>query len=138
MPGSGEPCHSPLAFLSSGAITQVLFSAEAELSVRVKRSAKVRVRQDSEAAIMQDEQEAQAREAAFVRAYPTVEAQERFIAEFRLRHPEMNLFSGGGVEEVGNFGVGEIAARRRESFKWMKMCCAIFSNAYASNELWYK
>ena len=91
LPGSGERCHSPMAFLSK-AMGQVLGLVQADASKREEALARVereRVEQESkvqEAA--QEERLAIEREDAFCRAFPSAEEQAaagaRYGADFKF------------------------------------------------------
>jgi len=93
-PGSGEPVHSPLAFLASGGITRVLAMVREERSKREQAEARKRAeaaelerkRADDVAA----EREAAIREAAFLAAFQTADEQQAAIAQYRGRFPGLS------------------------------------------------
>ncbi len=85
LPSSGEPCHSPMAFLSK-AMGQVLALVDAE-ELR-QNEAEVRAQQQRQAAAakaraeQEEEQRQREREEAFVRAFPTEEQQAEVLARY--------------------------------------------------------
>jgi hypothetical protein len=85
LPSSGEPCHSPMAFLSK-AMGQVLVLVEAEASKRNGAEARAQQERQSTLAKAQAEQEEERllreREEAFVRAFPSEEQQAEVIARY--------------------------------------------------------
>ena len=86
LPGSGERCHSPMAFLSK-AMGQVLGLVQAEATkrdeaqARVERERAERERKAHEAA--EEELRVELLEAEFVRRYPSEEAQEAVLRPYR-------------------------------------------------------
>ena len=104
VPSSGEPCHSPLQFLATGAITQVielasLAALKRQASERLKQS-ETEKQQQERAECEADERLASEREQKFIRAYPSEDSQAKFVAEFRTRHPEMAVLSGVGLRRL--------------------------------------
>jgi|GEM_PF-2275438 len=86
VPGSGESCHSPLAFLASGAIQRVMGLVrevqEKQAQIAAKNQAQVvaeRVQQEKE---MHEAREAAIMEAAFCGEFPTQEKQLEAIRDF--------------------------------------------------------
>ena len=93
MIGSGDRCHSPMAYLAK-AIAQVLPEAQAgqQRVTRAKnRSEELaeeeRVRIEQEAKL---EAESVAREQAFLEAFPTAEAQAEVIRQCAERYPMLD------------------------------------------------
>ncbi len=104
LPSSGEPCHSPIVFLATGAITQVLEKAE---TAERKKNAALNSNQVTAAKAQQelaeqeaDNKKAAEREAKFLQCYPSPEAQVKFVAEFRARHPEVAVLTGVGLRRL--------------------------------------
>jgi len=98
LPGSGERCHSPMAFLSK-AMGQVLGLVQAEAAKRDEaRASAERDRAEQEARLQADMDAVQAertREEAFVNAFPNAEDQAeavaRYGADFRMFARNPNL-----------------------------------------------
>jgi len=82
LPSSGEPCHSPMAFLSR-AMGEVLALASERDRKRSEATDRVRVEemraQEAAAHAERAEVEFRAKEQAFIRAFPDAEMQEREI-----------------------------------------------------------
>jgi hypothetical protein len=90
VPGSGERCHSPLAFLSS-AMAQVLLAVRAmdqktnhQAQDRARRALRVATETEADQA---DAAAAEAREKAFSVAFPQADAQAAIIAAFAAQNP---------------------------------------------------
>jgi len=86
VPGSGESCHSPLAFLASGAIQRVMSlvrevqQKQAQIAAKNQaQSVAERVQKERE---VLEAREAAVMEAAFCWAFPTSERQLEAIGEF--------------------------------------------------------
>jgi hypothetical protein len=90
VPGSGEPCHSPMVFLSK-AITRVLSEANAEHEKRERIEAQKRAETERVAMATREEQESALafaeQEAAFIRAFPNEADQAEKVAEFAQKFP---------------------------------------------------
>lgn len=93
VPGSGDPCHSPMAYLSR-AIGQIIRDAKAAQEQRqaleVKVQTKLKREQEHAATEVQEEMEFLRREASFVAAFPSQEAQRVEIARYLERYPYFN------------------------------------------------
>jgi hypothetical protein len=85
LPSSGEPCHSPMAFLSK-AMGQVLALVEVETLKRNESEVRAQRQREAGVAMARAEQEEEhrqrQREEAFVRAFPTEEQQAEVIARY--------------------------------------------------------
>jgi hypothetical protein len=117
MPGSGEPCHSPMACLSI-AMQQVLdevIVAQKKIRLDTEREQRnaneVRDRLDQET---QEERDLEAKTQAFERAYPGQEKQSEVIAELCRGFP----FGRGPAARI--FAIGRwwdgLMANERETF----------------------
>jgi hypothetical protein len=86
LPSSGEPCHSPMAFLSK-AMGQVLGLVQAEACKRDEAQARVereRVAQECKAReAAEEELRVELLEAEFLRRYPSEESQEEVLGPYR-------------------------------------------------------
>ena len=88
LPGSGEPCHSPMAFLSQ-AMDRVLEEARSALSAEHDRNLKretaerqSRLQAENEA---REEREFRKKREAFLQAFPSSQEQEAFFDHSRLK-----------------------------------------------------
>jgi hypothetical protein len=90
VPGSGEPCHSPMVFLSK-AIARVLSEAMAEREKRERLEAQKRAEAERLAIAAREELETNLafaeQEAAFVKAFPSEAEQAEKVAEFAAKFP---------------------------------------------------
>lgn len=89
----GEPCHSPLRFLTQ-AMPQVLTTAKAEISNRAEQRAMVIAEQiRGEQELLHEKQkdaEFRAREEAFQNAFPSIEDQNEWIQKAAVRFPYLD------------------------------------------------
>ncbi len=93
MPGSGEPCHSPMAYLAK-AIGQILDAAKGSQEKQQKRlereAAALQEKATREAEEEREKQDTEIREQAFTRTYPSEEEQAEAISQFGRRFPMLS------------------------------------------------
>jgi hypothetical protein len=91
MPGSGEPVHSPLAFLASGGIMRVMAVVRDDRRRREQADARKCAEETRLQRVAEEEvsieRQTKAREAAFSAAFVTLEAQQQAIESYRGRFP---------------------------------------------------
>jgi len=94
LPGSAEPCHSPMAFLASGGIRQVVQSMRGAQQKENTSQAKAQKNEALEQQKLDEEaraeEETKKREERFLRAFPDPKAQERLIAAAAADYPVLS------------------------------------------------
>ena len=91
LPRSGEACHSPMAFLASGGIAQVLSEVAAASETNMRTDHNARIREEEEMLKRKDaEREAldfAEQERRFLTAFPTKDEQTQIVAQYAKRFP---------------------------------------------------
>ena len=91
-PGSGEPSHSPMSYLSH-AMEQVLGEVRGKASKAQERESRAQAVETAEARrLAQEQREAQAealREKAYFEAFPTDELRQAWIEKISLEYPAL-------------------------------------------------
>ena len=94
LPGSAEPCHSPMAFLASGGIARVFAVVQEDRAKRERAEARESQAIEQERRRRQEEareaEEAAEREEAFRREFPTVEAEAQAMVQYGASFPTLD------------------------------------------------